>query len=693
MDTSEPTRQRREVPYRLPPTEETGRRAIDPFWTQSEHADPLPPVSEAPILPDVLIYSEEPEPARRGRVVLITLAALAIGTGGFLLGRAGSGVPDGFVSIPPATTPTARADRVPNRGAFGGAEGGDWGALETGVVGQEAGGLADGGEGETDGLVLEAGGLGLDAGGLALNGSVPGGAELGGSQPGDRLTAGDQGAVSGPPLLPGVRSDATGSADRTGEDAPVGTDASAGSNATPPVRALPTALAIRGGSARVGVVSMVLPDSISAWVGDADGASLAGVAVDFGVLTGGGAAQPAIGVTDENGIARVAWVLGPEVGEQRLSVSVRGAPEIAASVMATAGARLLSTTPTIAAGGAHTCALEEDGALRCWGMNDQGQLARGAFGNASAAEAAVAPPRAFARVTAGVFHGCGLDQDGRAFCWGENASGQLGDGTMVARNSPVAVSGGLRFTRIEAGNAHTCALDQSRAAWCWGENFSGQLGDGSRSGRTAPVRVAGGRTFADLAAGWTHTCGITASREAWCWGGNSFGQVGDGTVTDRTSPTRVSGDGAYLKLETGSAHTCAISTDQRVSCWGQNSSGQLGDGSTQDRASPVRVSGLDAASGLAAGGVHTCALEASGSVRCWGQNRFGQLGDGTVQARLTPVVVIGGTAFRSIDALGSHTCGVARSGERYCWGYNAQGQLGDGSRGHQLAPVRVRSGG
>ncbi len=201
------------------------------------------------------------------------------------------------------------------------------------------------------------------------------------------------------------------------------------------------------------------------------------------------------------------------------------------------------------------------------------------------------------------------------------------------------MAGDHRYSALSLGWNFTCALDAGRA-FCWGENANGQLGDGSITDRRAPVLVAGGLTFRSISAGATHACGVTPRGEAYCWGNNYGGQLGDGTRLSRETPTAVKTSLRFVAIATGALHTCALTSDGEAFCWGRDNYGQLGDGGgTQDSAEPVRVVGDHSFAAIRAFGSHTCATTPSGEAFCWGYNLDGQLGDGSRTNRPRPVYV------------------------------------------------------
>jgi alpha-tubulin suppressor-like RCC1 family protein len=137
---------------------------------------------------------------------------------------------------------------------------------------------------------------------------------------------------------------------------------------------------------------------------------------------------------------------------------------------------------------------------------------------------------------------CALSTEDRAYCWGDNRFGKLGNDGDVNSAVPRAVSGDRRYRQISAGETHACAVTFADLAYCWGRNLSGDLGDGTDVFRQRhPVPVAGGFQFSAVSAGDEHTCAVTATGAAYCWGGNADGQLGDGTTNTRRMPITVSG--------------------------------------------------------------------------------------------------------------------------------------------------------
>jgi alpha-tubulin suppressor-like RCC1 family protein len=368
------------------------------------------------------------------------------------------------------------------------------------------------------------------------------------------------------------------------------------------------------------------------------------------------------------------------------------------------GSGILSGVAAIAVGGNHACALAQAGGVLCWGDNGAGQLGDGTTANRMAPAPVYGLSAGVAAIVAGEYHTCALTMAGAVQCWGGNGNGQLGDGGTAQHLTPVPVLGlGTGVASISSSAFHTCAVLQAGTAQCWGNNFSGQLGDGSATLGFIPVDVkgvGGSGTLSGLAAisaGSTSTCALTTAGTAYCWGSNGFRNLGDGTNAPSTTPVPVQGLSARaVAIAAGDQHTCALSTVGAVQCWGSNDSGRLGNGTNVDSASPTATAGALAApvathvGAIAVRASRTCALTTGGAAYCWGSNARGQLGNGTNTASNIPVLVgalsWGATA---ITVGQDHTCAV-QSGAAKCWGRNDYGQLGNSSSVDSNVPVSVK---
>jgi len=337
-------------------------------------------------------------------------------------------------------------------------------------------------------------------------------------------------------------------------------------------------------------------------------------------------------------------------------------------------------------GAYHYCALVDDATVRCWGQNGFGQLGDGSTTNRSASVAVTGLTGAVQGAGGMSNHACAVIPGGELRCWGLNNQGQLGDGSLVNRTAPVPVAGLAGVVEAGTGGAFTCARRTGGQVSCWGRNNAGQLGNSTTTNSLTPVTVSG-LTAVSLHVGYEHACAVLAGGTAVCWGANTFGRLGDGTTNDRMVPTPVSGLTGVTAMSAGTWHTCALVAGGTLKCWGRNESGQLGDGTVTDRPSPVDVVALTGVTTLGCGQAHTCALVADGSAYCWGSNTAGQLGNGSTTLSSMPVAVGGLLGAIGIGPGADHTCARLTGGTIHCWGGNTGGQLGDGTTIQRTTPV------
>ncbi len=394
----------------------------------------------------------------------------------------------------------------------------------------------------------------------------------------------------------------------------------------------------------------------------------------------------------------------------------------------------------VAHGGRHACARLTDGRVKCWGDGDSGACGLGDTADRGDAPNemgqslpdvlldAVRTPRSLA---AGYSHTCAVFTDGALKCWGRNDTGQLGLGDKQHRgdfpgemgaNLPVLDLGvGQLVVAASADLGYTCALLASRSIKCWGDNPFGQLGLGDTVDRgddpgelgnaLPPVSLGGGATA--ITTGTLHACALLETGAVKCWGANFNGTLGQGDTEHRGDEPGEMGQNLLAvdlgqpatAVAAGSAHSCALLEDGRIKCWGSNLHGQLGYGDTMARGDNTGEMGsklltLDLGPGetaiaITAGGDFSCALLTSGGLKCWGRNHNGQLGLGTAtnmgdnpgeMGDSLPVVNLGtGLAAMAIDSPASGAfvaCAVLLDGSSKCWGTGTYGSLGLGDTFH-----------
>jgi len=292
--------------------------------------------------------------------------------------------------------------------------------------------------------------------------------------------------------------------------------------------------------------------------------------------------------------------------------------------------------------------------------------------------------------------GCAVLTSGGVQCWGPNTLGQYGNGTQVTPTPAIGtVSGITGAVQVSYANSYACAVTAAGALWCWGSNASGQLGNGSTgvdflspvapSYLPSPVAmVATGGT-----ASGSVTCAVLLNGSTWCWGYGGWGQIGnDGTASD-LSPAQVTSLAATKQVVIAQNSTCALRDDGTVRCWG--SGGNLGTGSSAESLVPTQVN-VSNVTQIAASLETFCALSPAG-VQCWGDSFYGESGDGTGASYLSPnwvnSVVAGATSVVA-SPFGNHFCATLANQTIECWGQNSDGQLGNGTLANGFLPTPVQ---
>jgi alpha-tubulin suppressor-like RCC1 family protein len=311
--------------------------------------------------------------------------------------------------------------------------------------------------------------------------------------------------------------------------------------------------------------------------------------------------------------------------------------------------------------------------------------------------------------------------------WGDNARGQLGDGTTTGKQVPGAVEQsaallGKTIVQIARGHDFALALTSEGQVFSWGDHSSGQLGTGGAlTSRSLPAAITSfltNKKVICIAAGHSHALALCSDNTLWAWGPSSQGRLGNGGTSGiYYSPTEVSRYSSSTALQgktvvsiaAGGQHSLALCSDGTLAAWGSNLKGQLGMNSTAQQNEPKAVSQASEVSALfgktvtaiSAGTDHSMALCSDGTVVTWGGNDFGQLGINSTANSLVPVLVsttegvsaLSGRTVVSMMAAGTHSRALCSDGAFIAWGSNSAGNLGDGTMTDRLVPVMVNAPG
>jgi len=292
----------------------------------------------------------------------------------------------------------------------------------------------------------------------------------------------------------------------------------------------------------------------------------------------------------------------------------------------------------VAVGGNHTLALKVDGTVWAWGKDSLGALGDGS-GVSASNMVQVTGLTGIIAIAAGKDHSVALKSDGTVWAWGYNPKGQLGDGTIFfMRPSPVQSGTLTNIIAISAGDSYTMALASDGTVWTWGDNAYGQLGNGTTTNSSVPVQVSGLAGVTAIAAGGFHALALKSDGTMMAWGANGNGQLGIGSTVNRSIPVQVVDAGVAViggitEISAGRVHSLAVKSDNTLLVWGDNSSRQMGDGTQTDRLNPQQVlasgTALPNIADITGAYTHTLTMQSSGLVWGWGSGANGRLGEGT----------------------------------------------------------------
>jgi alpha-tubulin suppressor-like RCC1 family protein len=360
----------------------------------------------------------------------------------------------------------------------------------------------------------------------------------------------------------------------------------------------------------------------------------------------------------------------------------------------------------LAGGYAHACALLQSGGVRCWGWGQYGVLGYGNENDVGDDEtpASVGDVDIGGKATqiaAGDHHTCALLEEGRLRCWGWGFEGALGYGhnRNIGDDEAPASAGdvdvGGKVIQVTAGSSHTCTLLETGAVRCWGSPDFGKLGyantkrigDDETPASAGDVNVGG--KVVEIAAGGDSTCARLESGAVRCWGFNNFGQLGYGhtmDIGDDESPAwagNVDVGAPVTQITIAAQSVCVVVSGGRVRCWGVGAQGQLGYANTKtigDDEAPSMAGDVDVGCQVLQVNClhdHCCAVLEGGKLRCWGRGTYGQLGYAnthTIGDDETPAsagdVRVGGPAVQAQVGEES-SCALLEGGRVRCWGYGS----------------------
>jgi alpha-tubulin suppressor-like RCC1 family protein len=336
-------------------------------------------------------------------------------------------------------------------------------------------------------------------------------------------------------------------------------------------------------------------------------------------------------------------------------------------------------------------ALKNDGTLYGWGYNgDDSELAAGgSAATQTATPATVSNLSGITAIAAAKSHYLALKSDGTVWTWDDTTPGEISNGTTITgSSSAIQVSGLSGITQVACGTYFNMVLKSDGTVWAWGQNANGELGDGSTTDSQTPEEVytSSGPLSGITAITCTGSFGMALKSDGtvWTWGANGSGQLGNGNTTSTDTAAEILT--GITAIGAGAIDAYAIKSDGTVLAWGDNTYGQLGNGSLTLPYSPTpaSVSGLTGITAVVGGYYFELALKSDGTVWTWGENQVGQLGNGTITtANDVPAQISSLTGITAISAGEDsfHSIALKNDGTLWGWGSNSNGQLGTGTYG------------
>jgi alpha-tubulin suppressor-like RCC1 family protein len=330
-------------------------------------------------------------------------------------------------------------------------------------------------------------------------------------------------------------------------------------------------------------------------------------------------------------------------------------------------------------------------ALYAWGANDDGQLG---LGNRTY----YSSPKQVGSATWTAIGGTnryalGVQYNGTLWAWGNNNNGCLGVGNTTKYSSPKQVGALTNWLKVSSGGySSSFAIKTDGTFWSWGDNGKGQLGDGTITKRSSPVQVGSLTNWLNVASGAYYVVATKTDGTLWSWGGNTNGQLGLGNRTSYSSPKQVGALTNWLNITCSQYSTLAVKTDGSLWSWGQNDSGQLGLNNRTYYSSPKQVGSLTTwSNGFASQQNGIKFFKTDGTLWTWGNNSYGELGLGNTTKYSSPKQVGSLTTWSAVSGKGFFTIALQTNGTLWSWGRNADGQLGLGNTTSYSSPKQIGS--
>ena len=360
----------------------------------------------------------------------------------------------------------------------------------------------------------------------------------------------------------------------------------------------------------------------------------------------------------------------------------------------------MATITALPSGFIITPNIDNNGKAWGWGYNNKGQVGNNTIVS-QLTPVAICGNHTFKKVTIGMYHSIGIDNHGQLWGWGLNDNGQLGNNTTtLSILTPVAVCGNHTFCQIPSsvGTGVSMAIDKNGKAWGWGYNTNGQLGTNNLTAYSTPVAVCGNHTFCKIENTNTITAAVDYKGMGWSWGIGTNGSLGNNNTIGYSTPVAVCGNHTFNFIRVlGGTNMFALAKNGQAWCWGNGTKGKLGNNVTSGNASiPVAVCGAHTFCKIATdGNTMGYAIDKNGKAWTWGMGVLGQLGNNTAETCYsTPVAVCGNHTFCDIFIRISQAMAgmIDRYGIQWAWGSGFAGNLGNNTTTNYSTPIAVCGG-